>query len=87
VTGPQQDPATCPSLTRTCHSAITMTPVHSLCVFSVICPQMRTRARTALTRYTAGAISELQSGAGDALRGVDWAAVARYVDLGRALDK
>ncbi|KAJ9516981.1 hypothetical protein QJQ45_027366, partial [Haematococcus lacustris] len=49
--------------------------------------QVQARARSALVRYTAGAIADLQAHAGDALRGVDWVAVARYVDLGRALDK
>ncbi|GFH19952.1 sodium hydrogen exchanger 7, partial [Haematococcus lacustris] len=47
---------------------------------------VQARARSALVRYTAGAIADLQAHAGDALRGVDWVAVARYVDLGRALD-
>ena len=49
--------------------------------------QVRSRARAALVRYTAAAIEELRgSGDSDALRGVDWGAVARYVDLGRFLD-
>ena len=49
--------------------------------------QVRNRARTALLRYTQGALADLRSGAGDALRGVDWSAVARFVNLERTLDR
>lgn len=50
--------------------------------------QIRSRARAALLRFTASALEELRNGAGEgALRGADWSAVERFVDLEQTLDQ
>lgn len=53
--------------------------------------QVHARARAALERYTANVIAELRErsteGEAGGLRAVDWSAVAKFVDMGRALDR
>eukprot|EP00967_Tisochrysis_lutea_P040513 scaffold48691_cov35-Tisochrysis_lutea.AAC.4 len=59
-----------------------------LTLFLLSPAQIRSRARAALLRFTASALEELRTGAGDgALRGADWSAVARFVDLEQTLDQ
>lgn len=50
--------------------------------------QIRSRARDALLNFTTAALEELRNGAGDgALRGADWSAVERFVEMEQTLDR
>ncbi|PSC69954.1 Sodium hydrogen exchanger 7 [Micractinium conductrix] len=52
---------------------------------SLVKLRIREKAKRALLRYTATAIQDLKADEDEMLRGVDWAAVARYVDLSEEL--
>lgn len=57
------------------------------CVTYLVHVQVRSKAKAALLRYSKATLAALRGDTDEMLRGVDWAAVETFTDLGQELDK